>query len=39
MGTRVDKTINDMAKEAIESYANDNPELEMPTDKEKGDVS
>jgi hypothetical protein len=39
MGTLVNKTINDLVKEAIESIANDNIELEAPTHTtEKGDV-
>lgn len=34
----MDKTINDLVKEAIEGIANDHPELETPTTNEKGDV-
>jgi hypothetical protein len=33
----VNKTINDLMKEAIESIANDNPELETPTHNTKGE--
>jgi hypothetical protein len=38
MGTPMNKTINDLVKEAIEGIANDQPELETPTTNEKGDV-
>lgn len=37
MGTPMNKTINDLMKEAIESIANDNPELETPTHNQKGE--
>lgn len=33
----MDKTINDLVKEAIESIANDRPELETPTHNQKGE--
>lgn len=39
MGTAMNKTINDLVKEAIEGIANDHPELETPTTTEKGDVA
>ena len=38
METLVNKTINDLVKEAIESIANDDIMLETPTTNEKGDV-
>lgn len=34
----VNKTINDLVKEAVESIANDNLELEIPTHNTKGDA-
>lgn len=34
----MNKTINDLVKEAIEGIANDQPELETPTHNTKGDV-
>ena len=35
MASHAIKTINDLVKEAIESIANDNPELEIPTKAQK----
>jgi hypothetical protein len=35
MDSHATKTINDLVKEAIESIANDNPELEIPTQANK----
>jgi hypothetical protein len=35
----MNKTINDLVKEAVEGIANDQPELETPTIKPKGDVA
>lgn len=37
MGTPMNKTVNDLVKEAIESIANDHPELETPTINYKGE--
>jgi hypothetical protein len=35
MDSHATKTINDIVKEAVESIANDNPELEIPTQANK----
>ena len=35
MDSHATKTINDLVKEAIESIANDKPELEIPTQANK----
>jgi hypothetical protein len=35
MDSHATKTINDLMKEAIESIANDNTELEIPTQAQK----
>ena len=35
MDSHAIKTINDIVKEAIENFANDNPELEIPTQAHK----